>query len=167
MFAIVDAKGMTLYAFDKNSAGKSVCNGSCAQNWPPTGPTPTTTCADVGLVDVPASPDPAFTPSPEVINQRWGELRLPVADRFVTEFDPPDQEHLGQIAQAELVAEASEYHERDDIGRIPGPVENSAAAFIELLATGTAAEPPVAPSRTLRPFRNLRRVARHAPHGPD
>jgi len=46
MFAIVDAKGMTLYTFEKNSAGKSVCNGSCAQNWPPTGPTPTTTCAE-------------------------------------------------------------------------------------------------------------------------
>ena len=32
---LVDAKGMTLYTFDKDSAGKSVCNGTCAQNWPP------------------------------------------------------------------------------------------------------------------------------------
>jgi predicted lipoprotein with Yx(FWY)xxD motif len=32
---LVDAKGMTLYTFDKDSAGKSVCNGPCAQNWPP------------------------------------------------------------------------------------------------------------------------------------
>ncbi|MCP8466967.1 hypothetical protein NK553_23715 [Pseudomonas sp. ZM23] len=32
---LVDAKGMTLYTFDKDSGGKSMCNGSCAQNWPP------------------------------------------------------------------------------------------------------------------------------------
>lgn len=33
--ALVDAKGMTLYTFDKDSTGKSNCNGTCAQNWPP------------------------------------------------------------------------------------------------------------------------------------
>jgi predicted lipoprotein with Yx(FWY)xxD motif len=27
--------GMTLYTFDKDSAGKSACNGPCATNWPP------------------------------------------------------------------------------------------------------------------------------------
>jgi predicted lipoprotein with Yx(FWY)xxD motif len=32
---LVDAKGMTLYTFDKDAAGKSACNGPCAQNWPP------------------------------------------------------------------------------------------------------------------------------------
>jgi predicted lipoprotein with Yx(FWY)xxD motif len=34
---LVGANGMTLYIFDKDTAGagKSVCNGPCAQNWPP------------------------------------------------------------------------------------------------------------------------------------
>ena len=32
---LVDQKGMTLYTFDKDPAGKSVCNGKCAENWPP------------------------------------------------------------------------------------------------------------------------------------
>ena len=34
---LVDHAGMTLYTFDKDPiyAGKSVCNGKCAQNWPP------------------------------------------------------------------------------------------------------------------------------------
>ena len=32
---LVDAKGMTLYTFDKDTAGKSACNGGCATNWPP------------------------------------------------------------------------------------------------------------------------------------
>src|SRR5690242_21125387 len=31
----VTAKGMTLYTFDKDTAGKSVCNAKCAENWPP------------------------------------------------------------------------------------------------------------------------------------
>ena len=35
--ALVDAKGMTLYTFDKDAAnsGKSACNGPCAAVWPP------------------------------------------------------------------------------------------------------------------------------------
>ena len=32
---LVDAKGMTLYTFDKDAGGKSMCNGRCAENWPP------------------------------------------------------------------------------------------------------------------------------------
>ena len=33
--ALADAKGMTLYTFDRDAAGKSNCTGQCAQNWPP------------------------------------------------------------------------------------------------------------------------------------
>lgn len=32
---LTDQKGMTLYVFDKDSGGKSACNGQCATNWPP------------------------------------------------------------------------------------------------------------------------------------
>ncbi len=32
---LTDQKGMTLYVFDKDSGGKSACNGQCAVNWPP------------------------------------------------------------------------------------------------------------------------------------
>ncbi len=31
----VDSKGMTLYTFAKDKAGKSMCNAECAKNWPP------------------------------------------------------------------------------------------------------------------------------------
>lgn len=31
----VDHNGMTLYTFDKDAGGKSMCNGDCATNWPP------------------------------------------------------------------------------------------------------------------------------------
>ncbi len=35
--ALVGPNGMTLYTFDRDTAGngKSVCNGPCATNWPP------------------------------------------------------------------------------------------------------------------------------------
>src|SRR5258705_5770230 len=33
--ALIDGKGMTLYTFDKDAGGKSMCNGPCAENWPP------------------------------------------------------------------------------------------------------------------------------------
>jgi len=32
---MVDHKGMTLYTFDKDTGGKSVCTGDCAKYWPP------------------------------------------------------------------------------------------------------------------------------------
>ncbi|NCE88630.1 hypothetical protein [Pseudomonas sp. L13] len=32
---LVDHKGMTLYTFDKDADGKSMCNDKCAANWPP------------------------------------------------------------------------------------------------------------------------------------
>ena len=34
---LVNSAGMTLYTYDKDpkGAGKSVCNGGCAKNWPP------------------------------------------------------------------------------------------------------------------------------------
>jgi predicted lipoprotein with Yx(FWY)xxD motif len=32
---MVDHKGMTVYTFDKDAGGKSMCSGDCAKNWPP------------------------------------------------------------------------------------------------------------------------------------
>lgn len=33
--ALTNQEGMTLYTFDKDTEGKSACNGQCAANWPP------------------------------------------------------------------------------------------------------------------------------------
>ena len=32
---LIDAKGMTLYTFDRDAGSKTACNGPCATNWPP------------------------------------------------------------------------------------------------------------------------------------
>ena len=34
MSVLADAKGMTLYTFDKDMNGMSMCTDKCAQNWP-------------------------------------------------------------------------------------------------------------------------------------
>jgi predicted lipoprotein with Yx(FWY)xxD motif len=47
--ALVDAKGITLYTFDKDVTDKSTCNGKCAENWPPL-------LADPGI-----APPPGYT----------------------------------------------------------------------------------------------------------
>ena len=46
---LVGANGMTLYTFDRDpmGAGKSMCNGACATNWPPL----MATAADTGSGD--------------------------------------------------------------------------------------------------------------------
>jgi predicted lipoprotein with Yx(FWY)xxD motif len=32
---LVDSKGMTVYTYANDAAGKSTCTGTCAENWPP------------------------------------------------------------------------------------------------------------------------------------
>src|SRR3954468_7328947 len=82
----------------------------------------------------------------------------------MAEHDAAHGEHLGQTAQAQLVAQAPEHHERDDIGRILGPVQQGAGAFVELLAARTAAEPAIALGGALRSLRDGFRAAFQAPH---
>jgi predicted lipoprotein with Yx(FWY)xxD motif len=43
---LVDAKGDTVYLFEKDTGSKSACTGECATNWPPVRATGTPTIAD-------------------------------------------------------------------------------------------------------------------------
>ena len=122
---------------------------------------------DVRLVNVPALPDPTASATAQTFSQYGRELGFPVADRLVTEHDAADQEHLRQVAQAEFIAQPPEHHERDDVGRILGPVQQAPAALIELLAASATAKSAVTLSGPLAPFRNGCRAAPNAPHLSD
>jgi hypothetical protein len=113
---------------------------------------PATVDLDVCLVNLPTLADPSFTPPPEAIDQGRRQLRLPIANCLIAEFDAKDQEHLWQIAQAQLVGKAPEDHECDDVGWKLGAIENSIASLIELLATGAAPEASVTLGRPLGSF---------------
>ena len=118
----------------------------------------------VRLVHVPAPARPAATPSPQVFGQCRHELGLPFADGLVAEQDTAQGEHLGQVAQAGLVAQVPEHHEGDHVGRRLRPVQQRAGAFVELLAAMAAAKAPVALGCALRALRHRLRPAPDAPH---
>src|SRR5205085_10646326 len=103
-------------------------------------------------------------PAPPQIFEGRGELSFPVPDGLIAEHEAAHGKHLGQIAQAQLVAQAPEHHERDDIGWILGPVQHAAAALVELLAARAAAEPAIALGGALRSLRDGFRPAFQAPH---
>src|SRR6188474_969049 len=98
---------------------------------------------DESLIHVPASADVAASTATEFLSQSRREFRLPIPHRLMAEHDAADQKHLGEIAQAELVAQAPEHHERDDVARILRPVQQAGAALVELPAALAAAEPTI------------------------
>ena len=83
----------------------------------------------------------------ELVRQDRRQLGLPVADDLMAEDDTADQDHLREVAQTELVAQAPEYRESDDIGGVLGPVQWTRAALVEWLGAFTAAEPAIALAR--------------------
>src|SRR5215204_1818080 len=82
----------------------------------------------------------------------------------MAEHDATHGEHLGQVAQAQFVAQAPEHHERDDVGRILRPVQQSVGALVELLAARTAAEPAIALGGALGSLCHGFRAAFYTPH---
>src|SRR5512132_2449546 len=125
---------------------------------------PATLDLEVGLIHVPAPARLAAPALPQVLGQGGGELRFPLTHRLVAEHDAADEEHFGQVAQGELVAQAPKHHERDDIAGILGPVQQAAGALVELLAARAAAEASIALGRALGPLRRRLRSALDAPH---
>jgi hypothetical protein len=51
----------------------------------------------------------------------------------MAEHDAADREHLPQISQAQLVAQPSEHHDGDDIGRILCPIQHAAERSLNCL----------------------------------
>src|SRR4051812_40645936 len=80
--------------------------------------------------------------------------------------DAAHGEHLGQIAQAQFVAQTPEHHEGDDIRRVLGPVQQRVGALVKLLATGPAAEPAIALGGALGSLRHGLRATFQASHPP-
>src|SRR4051812_47774150 len=116
------------------------------------------------LIDVPTAAHLAAPAPAQVLGQGRRELGLPLPDRLIAEHDAAHGEHLGQVAQAQFVAQAPEHHERDDVGGVLGPVQQGAGALIELLTARAAAEPAIALGSALGSLRHGFRSAFQAPH---
>jgi len=70
----------------------------------------------VRLIDVPAPSNFTFTFATEVLGKQGCEALFPIPHRFVGEFEAAQQEHLGQVPQAEFIPEPAEYNLEYDVG---------------------------------------------------
>jgi len=66
-----------------------------------------------------------------LIRKKWGKARFPVPDCLMGELKAPLQEHLGQIAQTQLVPEPPEDDQEDDISEVFEIVERSSCTLVE------------------------------------
>src|SRR3954454_21764914 len=66
------------------------------------------------LVGVPAPANLTTPPFAESFGQQGSQLGLPIPDRLMSEDHAPDQKHFGKVAQAQLVAQPPEDHEKRD-----------------------------------------------------
>ena len=86
--------------------------------------------ADIRFIDMPGFAGLAVSPSTQLIRHERGKTGFPVSNRLMGEHKAALQEHLGQITQAQLVAQPPEDNEQDDIGGVFQKVEGGARAFI-------------------------------------
>src|SRR4051812_8844730 len=128
---------------------------------------PPATNLQVGLVHVPAAAAGTALAMPalaEFVGEQRCKLRLPLADGLVAKHDAAEEEHLGQVAPGQAVAQPPQHHERDHVRGVLGVVQHGAGALVVLLAAGPAAEPAIALGGALRPLGHRGRAAGHTVH---
>ena len=103
---------------------------------------------DVGLVDVPAPAGFAGPALAQAFGDQRRQLGLPIPHRLVGEHEAPDQEHLRQLTQAQLVAQPPKDHEEHDVGWNLDPVQRRAGPLVEPPPALPAVEAPEAMNRS-------------------
>ncbi len=106
--------------------------------------------ADVGFVDVPGTTGLSLALGAKVVGHKRREVGFPLAHGFMGEHKAALQEHVGEIAQTELVAEAPEDDQQHDAGRKLKIVVGRARALVELALAGATANGSLAELGALR-----------------
>src|SRR3954468_24054602 len=101
----------------------------------------------------------------QALGEQWRQPGFPVPHRLVSEHDAPDQEHLRQVTQAQLVAQSPEDHEKHDVRRDLDPVQRRAGPLVEPPPAIPAPKPPEAMNRSPLSLGGRGRVAVRAVHG--
>ena len=100
---------------------------------------------DVGLVNRPGTASLAPSLGPELLGEQQGKALLPLAHGLMDEHEAKLQKYLGEMPQAQLVAEAPEHDRQDDVRRVLKKVEGCSSALVEAAPTGgTPKRPKVA-----------------------
>ena len=106
----------------------------------------------VRLVDVPGLPGTAAPPGAELVGEQRREAELPASDRLVRDLESALEQQLGDVAEAELVAQAPQHGERHDVGRMLEIVEWRPRPLVE--------DTPAARHANVRYPRDVRRLRR-------
>ena len=80
---------------------------------------------DVGLINIPGSPCLSTSFGTQLVCHEWSKARFPVPDCLMGELKAALQKHFSQVTQAQLVPQAPENDEQNDIGRVLQKVEGS------------------------------------------
>src|SRR6476659_4018733 len=99
----------------------------------------------------------SLTPPPgaQLLADERGKALFPIAHRLMGELEAAHQEHLGQITQAQLVAQPPEYNQQDNVGRKLQVIEGGASAFVEAALAVQTAEGTIAKRGFLTQFAGL------------
>ena len=80
----------------------------------------------------------------QYIAQYRGQLCFPLPHCLMGKDQAPLQEHLGKIAQAQLVEHPLQHHETHDVGRVLQAVEAGTGPLVELPVAGPTSKAPIA-----------------------
>ena len=94
--------------------------------------------AHARLVQVPGLAGAAPAPGAQLIREQRSEAELPLTDGLVRDFEPALEQQLGNIAEAELVAQTPQHGEQHDVGGVLEIVERGAGPLVEDSAAGAA-----------------------------
>ena len=71
----------------------------------------------MGFVQIPGATGLTAALGAKILTAEWCKPKLPDSNGFVADFETTLQEKLRDITEPELVSQASENRERDDISR--------------------------------------------------
>src|SRR4051812_18211080 len=96
--------------------------------------TPPALNIQVGLIDVPAPTCFSLPFAADMLGEQRSKAFFPLPYGFMHKLEAAQQEHLGQISQAQLIQQPAEHDLEDDVSRKLEEVERSAGSLIRFAA---------------------------------
>ena len=102
---------------------------------------------DVGFINVPGPPRLPSSLDSSLICHERGKARLRVSDCLVRELEAALENHLSQIAQAQLVPQSPQHGTEDDISGVFERVERRSCTLVESALARSRSRTSESPAR--------------------
>jgi hypothetical protein len=114
----------------------------------------------IRLIHMLAATDGATAFLAQGVRQIRGEICIPVPNGFMCEHDAALEKHFDELPQAQLVPEAPQDDQADDIRRIVQPIEGRPGPFVELgVPVADEPQPSIREENLWKPLKRLLRTA--------